>query len=332
MATNPFCKDIKSVDFNNESHLCRILEQDKHTRIEGLCSEAVFMEDIIEGNFSSVASDFWYTRVEKKYHVYKVITDPSVPLNDLDYQILDGFDSSIKHQRDLKTSSVSIVYFDESSKTFRKFIHIYGNRYSNIYGLGSDMSPVCNAESAEQSQRDPVRLKKACDFLKQRGLLKDAAIKRLFANCWLQDKGVWDIDAFTKTAGGKVVAFEVKQKFPIDHKSYGVNKGQADMLSYLIKNGIRVMHIILRKPVDDKEIHGVDLLTEPKYVERTQWEYARFRPEMLSDALSDAPPPTSISGKSHMAYYRIGVKHFKILKKFRVATGDVRNKLLREIE
>ena len=54
---------IKDIDFESVEHLCSILFEDKHTRIEGLCSEAVFVEDVLEFGDPDVAlSDLDFLR------------------------------------------------------------------------------------------------------------------------------------------------------------------------------------------------------------------------------------------------------------------------------
>ena len=37
------CTCLGDIDFNNESELSKILKRDKHTRIEGICTENVFI-------------------------------------------------------------------------------------------------------------------------------------------------------------------------------------------------------------------------------------------------------------------------------------------------
>lgn len=321
---NPFCKGISEIDFSKPTDLCKVLHQDKHTRIEGLCSEAVFMEDIIQGNIEPVTTGFWFSETPKnplKFHIWKIITDISIPINSLDYRILDGFAS-------IKGMPVSIVYFDETSKSFLEFMHKKGNRYSNIKDLGTKKYPNSNSLVANERQRNEVRIEKACRFLDHRGLLKNAAIGRLFANCWLKG-AVWDIDTFTITPSGKVIAFEVKQKYPTDNSTFGINAGQERLFQFLLEKGMPVIHVILQKPERDKAISAIDLLTMPEYVNRTNWIFTRYFPEILSIEALSAPEYTSIFGQSEVPYKEIPTEQFAFLKKLGKPSEDVRAKLLK---
>jgi len=317
MTANPACAALDDIDMSNPAHLRRILHQDKHTRIEGLCSEAVFMEDVVAGNLYPVTGDFWFTRRGESYEVTRVVTEPTQPFNELDYRIMDGFATRIP---------VSIAWFDDAYATFCGFLHRKGNRYDTVDGMGMPLRPRPATDIAGEAERDPDRLMRACDYLEQRGLLRSSAIKRLFANCWLGGS-VWDIDAFTITPGGKVVALEVKQKFMTGKGTFGLNTGQEKLFRFLNDLGMPVVHIILEKPVHDVQVSGVDLLIEERYRVATKWLYTRFFPERLQLAVAQAPDYTSIFGTSGLSYSHIDRKYFNTLKRLGVPATDVREKL-----
>ena len=88
MAKHPLCKNLDLIDLNNKNDLLKILSQDKYTRVEGLCSELVFMEDIVQNNLSPVTTDFWFTGENESY---RVLTNERAELSELDYRILDRF-------------------------------------------------------------------------------------------------------------------------------------------------------------------------------------------------------------------------------------------------
>ena len=153
---NPACKHLDKVHFDNPAHLVRVLNQDKHTRVEGLCSEAAFMEDIVQGNFEPVTTDFWFSLIKggRGYHIRKVLTDLLFNLSELDYYILDYF-TGIE-----PSLPVSIVYFNEFDRTFHEVEHKKGVRYSKFKGLGEMINQVLNPLIAEQSLRNEERIKK----------------------------------------------------------------------------------------------------------------------------------------------------------------------------
>ncbi len=170
----------------------------------------------------------------------KIVTGYDKPLSELDYLILDKLATA---KRALKTG---IVHFDESTNIFRAFGHEEGERYDQLRGKGIIWNHSGNGIIAAAADRNAQRIGKACDFLEERGLLKEAAIKRVFANCVLNRAALWDVDALT-LAGQTVVALEVKHKYPTYDKKFGVNVGQEDLFGFLIGINMAVIHIILEK-------------------------------------------------------------------------------------
>jgi hypothetical protein len=330
MDINTSCGNLEDIDFNDPTHLWDILYEDKHTRVEGLCSEVAFMEDVVQGNLDPVTADFWFSLEEpldaaSQYHVRKIMTNPLVRLTELDYQVLDKF-AALQ-----PVIPVSVVYFDEPSRTFRHFVHHKDARYDSVDGLGTVMSPRANRQHTTERNKDKTRIAKACAYLEERGLLKDIAIKRLFANCWLGD-AVWDVDVFTRSSTGRLVAFEVKHKYPSYSNTYGLNDGQKILFDFFRECEIPVVHVILRKPERNKHLHGIDLLTKPIYTKRTDWIFTHLKPENMTHSDSSAPKHTSMSGQSDMGFYNVHADHFVFLKKLGGSAEGVKEKLLTGIE
>jgi hypothetical protein len=280
------------------------------------------MEDVVSGNLDPVTSDFWFSRLDTGYHIRKLVADVTEPLNDLDYEILDTF--AVAHP-------VSIVYFSESSRAFNEFRHVKGMRYARLNSQGKSMAPVVQSYRIEDSYCDKQRIDKACLYLEERQQLKNAAIRRIFANCWL-GRNVWDVDTFTMTSKKQIVALEVKHKYPARNNTFGLNDGQKDLFNFLLKEDIPVIHVILKKPENKPELHAIDLLTFPAYTGRTQWLFTRFFNEKLKPAASVAPRHTSIHGAVGIRYSEISTEQFEVLKKFGVTVPDVRKKLLAGLE
>jgi hypothetical protein len=166
------------------------------TRIERFCSEAVFMEDVIEGNFSPAATDFWFSMIKSndsgqpKYQVRKIITGLGHHLTEPDYRVLDRFADNEPG------NGPGILYFDEAHREVREVNHVVGLRYKDLHDLGVPLYPRSSVPLTRERDRDPRRISKAAEFLEARGLLKEAAIKRIIANCWLPGFA-WDVDVFT---------------------------------------------------------------------------------------------------------------------------------------
>jgi hypothetical protein len=323
MTYHDLCDHPHTIDFDNPQHLREILRLDKHTRIEGLCSEITFLEDVVQGNLDPVTGDFWFVSAKGQtgYDLIRIVPDPKKPFNDLDYRLLDGF-TRAGHAR-----SISIVWFDEANRQFRKFAHVRDRRYHDLQGLGELVALHAPEDIAPIEDRNTERIGKACDFLEQRGLLRDAAIKRIFANCCIGG-AVWDIDAFTRTDSGKVVALEVKQKYPTRAKSFGLNDGQQRLFGFLTGIGMPVIHVVLRKPLEDINAHAIDLLTQDKWRSQTKWYVARFMPENLKAAVAPAPAYTHIYGQADMNYDHFPLDKFAELKTLGERGVDVKGKLL----
>lgn len=305
------------MDFNNPEYLTQILCMDKHARIEGLCSELAFLKDVAEGQLQPITSDFWFSMNSNNRVVWKVITDPDAGLIELDYRILDGL--TWKHAK----ANVNIAYFDETRQNFYCFTHTAGQRYQHIIGKGNPMSKSPFPE-VDDNLRDPHRLKLACNFLAERGALKQAAIKRLWANCYMHGPFL-DIDAFTITDLNKVVAIETKHKYPYGNtqKLYGINESQAKLLNYLLGLGMCAIYLILRKPDEGKDIPAVELLTLPKYTKDAVWLYKQFC-QQLCYSVGNAPAKTSLYGEHEMSCFEIPETEYSFLKQYGVAAPNIK--------
>ncbi|MDZ7343908.1 MAG: hypothetical protein ONA90_05280, partial [candidate division KSB1 bacterium] len=163
------------------------------------------------------------------------------------------------------------------------------------------------------SERQSHRLDRAMNLLEAAGLLKHAAIERLLANCWLASGRYWDIDAFAFHRD-QFLAFEVKQKYPTASGTFGLNLGLTKLFSFLSDLGVKVIHVILTKPVSTRAVSAVDLYTEKKYRGLSLWIAAIFNRNMLSATSSKAPARTSIYGAQALKYYDIPPHHFHKLK------------------
>ena len=317
MGSHPYRSSLSGIDFTNSETLRDVLSQDKHTRVEGLCSEVVFMEDIVEGNLSPITFDIWFIVKGGGYKVMKMLVVNDKPMSELDIIVMD-------HLADAPgTVETSVVRFDSSTNTFWEFIYVKGQleEEGSVWPLHGEV------EISELKYRNPERLRKATAFLEERGLLREAAIKRIFANCVLPPWGVWDLDAITMV-GSMPVAFEVKHKYPTWDKEYGVNDAQGRLFAYLHGAGMPVIHIILEKPMGRKDLSAIDLMSMPQYIGEARWLYTPLGPEQLSGPVKMAPVGTAIHAGREVPYRPVDEKEFKVLKRLYEKDPDVRSKLL----
>lgn len=303
------CQSIARLDLNNNDDLKQILRRDKHTRIEGLCSEAVFVDDLLRESFPAYSCGWWFRRQNGVYRVARLVTDVA-ELSELDFKILSMFARHV---------ATTIIQFDLISKA------CYGARFDpetrstlngNWFNIRRPVSRMAASPRLPGSGiRDAARLEQAIQLLESRNRLQHAAIERLFANCWLGEAPVWDVDFFVEH-NEQLIAFEVKQKYPTRKGTFGLNVGEARLLTFLAELGIVPVHVILTKPVSDETVPAIDLYSQDRYKSLSLWIAARFSQTLLSSKLAQAPGKTSIYGAQRLNYYDMELRHFHRLKTY----------------
>lgn len=314
--TDP-CKSISKIDFNNEEHLKMILLRDKHTRIEGLCTENLFIHELIKNTFRDFSVGWWFKLKNDSYNIIKFLSNLAA-IKDIDLFILDYFKS--------KGVNTFIVCFDEVEKDFFyiDYSEIRSNNFLEYWDKSRIKFPQKKKKSPpipKASERNRNRLEQAIRLLKSHNALKKSALERVFANCWLASGAYWDIDSFVRY-DDKIIAFEVKQKYPTARGTFGLNVGLANLFNFLTSLGIEVIHIILTKPARNYKIPAIDFYTKKEYRNKLSWVGIKFTSEILLNNFSVAPSKTSIFGASKLKYYHINPKSFHFIKKFGTESND----------
>lgn len=90
-------------------------------------------------------------------------------------------------------------------------------------------------------------------------IFKNVVLHRLFKNCAIQPffDGVWDIDSLARLPDNSLVQLEVKHKYPhvVSGKhSFGINNGQLRVMQDLARKGIKTLHMIMVKPIWNKNL------------------------------------------------------------------------------
>ena len=92
-------------------------------------------------------------------------------------------------------------------------------------------------------------------------LFKHVVLHRLFKNCAIQPffDGVWDIDSLARWPDNSLMQLEVKHKYPRIEKPsgklfFGINNGQLQVMQDLARRGIKTLHMIMVKPIWDKNV------------------------------------------------------------------------------
>jgi hypothetical protein len=98
------------------------------------------------------------------------------------------------------------------------------------------------------------------NFGNPEAFFKNALLHRLFKNFALQPyfQSLWDIDNIVELNTGEYFQLEVKHKFPYDKRGeplqFGINTGQIRCMQDLALRGINTLHIIMVKPLWDKNV------------------------------------------------------------------------------
>lgn len=320
------CTIIDKINFNDTEDLKKILIRDKHTRIEGLFTEVFFFEEILKNNFQEISSGWWFCLKNQRYYISKL----TLSVNDL-----TGVDLELLEHFSCRSNNVFIVEFCEAEKKFYygKFekgasskIKWQWNNIKQLYPKNKKRSSI-----PSENERDVGRLKQAMEYLNKHGILKKCAIERLFANCWLADAFYWDIDFFVKHKN-KFIAFEVKQKFPTAKGTWGLNVGLVRLFKYLNTINIDVIHVILKKPVNDNKIPAIDLYTKEKYKKNAKWIATKFSDSFSNGKPSIAPSYTSIYGSAPLSYYNLPQELFTTIKEVSADTNNILDFLHKEIQ
>jgi hypothetical protein len=294
------CSDPRSLDLENADDQRTILGRDKHTRIEGICVEHLFRRQLITPAFSRNSSGFWFTRKDGRYRVVKLLADPR-HFNALDEEVLGH----------LQRHGVAawVVYHDPESRGFKVTRFHDGRMDDLLISARNYPRSLATGSISAARERNAERHDKAFALLEEYGVLREAAIERFFASCWIGDAWFWDIDQFVRYKGA-LVAFEVKQKYPTAAGTFGLNTGLVRLFSMLHALRIHVIHVVLTKPAKSLSIPALDLITQPQHRIHARWLACHFTPAVLTDRTAEAPAFTSIHGGSRLKYHHLSMDSF----------------------
>jgi hypothetical protein len=312
-SANDPCKFLSTLDLSNLEDQKKIIFRDKHTRIEGLCSEAVFAADLLTDSFAEFSSGWWFKPANGRYKILKLITDLK-KITPLDIKLFDFFE---------KHCGVFLILFKTDDKQC-EWVRYSSNKMENRLAESwvQNAKPLVKnfllPSLPPKQQRQVGRLNQAVEFLQARDRLQHAALERAFVNCWLGNQTIFDVDFFVER-DGRIYAFEIKQKFPFRSGSrffFGLNKGEAHLHVFLSKIGARCVHVILTKPVLTEAVPSIDLYTKDKYRDLSLWIATEHSEAITQSQQRLAPSKTSIYAKTPMRYYEMPLSNFHLVKKF----------------
>ena len=291
------------IDFSQRKSQTDILLRDKVTRVEGLCAEHVFRKLLIHPNFADeeVTHEWWFYRHENGYGAIKLLFNRKLSM--MDMRLFDRFKSAGVH--------VTFLYFAQKSHDFwyTRPKHLQASELKKTWFRKLSTQPI----SVSVKKDDPRRQEKCIAFLEKRDLLFQSAVQRYAVNVLIKKKALWDIDAFVLHED-KLIAFEVKQKFPSHAGCFGINVGLVDLFTWLESLGIGVYHIILTKPIWQESFSAVEMLENKKYWPHSMW--LGCKPTLLQlqkQVQRLAPAKTSIHRQKPLSFYELDVRCLRVL-------------------
>lgn len=155
-------------------------------------------------------------------------------------------------------------------------------------------------------------------------LFKQVVLHRLFKNCAIQPffEGVWDIDSLARWPDNSLMQLEVKHKYPRIEKPsgklfFGINNGQLKVMQDLARQGIKTLHMIMVKPIWDKNLgtgyllnrigNRKNVLLLAKLLDADTLDEIRSRPSWQTGA------EQSLTGKDEQKARYVGASEFQLL-------------------
>lgn len=297
---------LAHMDFSDLEECRRILMEDKHTRLEGMCIEKFFVQHYLSfAQPEHLSFGWWFSKrtYNSPYYTIKVLHENK--LSPADIKVTRHF-----QKVDVE---VEFLFYDSGFNFFTTKLGAMDDISAEELVSKSKRHQHGQLKSLPPEVKDEQRQKQAIEFLENSALLRESAIERFFANRVAGFKGLWDVDAFRVDKNGGLVAYEVKQKFPAKNGSFGLNKGTTDFLKFLVKTGLKVKHVILKKPVDDKDIPALDFIQKSEYKGKNEWLVAEVSDELILNAerIKRSPKETSIHGRYELAYVDLAMDKFK---------------------
>ena len=318
------CVSFKALNLRYRDVLVKVLERDKDARLEGICIEYLFKNDVLSlTGLSDAVSDNWWLVGKpgnaQNYYLFKLSTDQ---LTSIDLQV-------IQRLIGLGIECFAIRLFEDGGNQFRG-IKLLDRHVKSAEVLETEEFYLPISDLFEQlgatrgslprmpiTGRTHERQVKAIDSLIHLKKLRAAAAQRLFANCFLSPyfSFVWDIDGFL-VHDGKLAVIEVKQKYPTARGTFGINTGVARWMEWFIAKGLQVYHFVLTKPIWDYRVPALDLISNPTLKAKSLWLGTKITLSHFKGTVDTAPSRTSIFADTSLNFHHVPVRAFHLIKRF----------------
>ncbi len=290
-------------EFDNEF---QYFTKDKIARLEGICVEQLFLNDLLRNDQFKLSPNWWY--VKKKDYRDRLVKEVKDHISELDIKLSEIFLESNRLVFFVQRKPTAKNVFAYRACRFKKGLN--GPDHMALLKKGIDI-PVRNAPLKDKSKEDVQRYNETLEYLKNHDPDVSSTIaSRVMAN-YFGTTVMWDIDVFLAYRN-ELFALEVKQKFPTSNNTYGLNKGSRFILSYLDHCLFKVIHVVLTKP-EEKDSSAVEQL-QNEYRQKANWLIHHFTRRSFENlSKKEAPEETSMSGKKEVRFYEEDVNSFQEL-------------------
>lgn len=283
---------------------------EKPARIEGALVENLFIRDMVSPSFKEYSSGWWFTIKDGTKDGFVAVKQ--LALN----EVVTHADTVVSKALVASGRIKDVIFVYPQSDGFGWIAYEHAKRYVSFNELQPHLKPLQKkrASRTTNNSSDLIRLNWAIKELCYAGFLPHVQAERQFASNYLNQYS-WDVDAFAIWENS-IVAFEVKQKFPTRYGTFGINEGLMRLFLLLGDIGIPVWHIILTKPVWQKDFSAISLLKTP-YCKAARWIGTRIDLKNLAASRSRRSPKyTSLYKESELIYRDIPCTEFYLIKKF----------------
>jgi hypothetical protein len=283
-----------------------ILMKDGCKRLEGVCAEINFFEKIVRPSFGEGSKGWWFWLDKGKYKVVKRFTGEVEDLTQLDFAVLRKFHFG--------GTRCVVVQYSERLQNFY-YCCYRGESPAELARIWEEQKTLTRPTRPFPTEVfTDERKSQAIACIEKKGELFATAVERLFANFYLTSS-LWDMDAFVMWQG-MLLGLEMKQKYPASDGTFGLNVGLSGLFSHLKGKGIRILHVILTKPIWNEKHFAISLYQRRELAEKSLWLVGAYCPEMLAGGTRQAPGKTSLNSTHDMYYHPVAVSHFRILGPF----------------
>jgi hypothetical protein len=297
-----------------------LLLRDKFKILEGICTEYIFIEDIMikNGAYKNYSTGWWAVPNPRKYGDYLLFKVSNNDPTENDHKIFRHFTKN-------GTQAYFVLYYNKELWVLdmnNYYDNLFKNKelpsYKKIWDFLKDNNYYHQNRPpllANKEVRNEERQKRCIEFLKRKGVLHDVALQRYFANYILTVyfKFPINIDGFY-VKDNQIRLYEIKYKYPAANGCYGLNKGFVKLFKWIIKNNIDIYHFVLHNGTRDENITVLDAIENESIQDKCEWRLCQINTDKLNTDESLAPSKTQIEGEREQKVIYIPQNDFKTLK------------------